>query len=98
MAQAYSCRSCGTLVTVGVPTVTLTRQVSEVLSKEFERIVVYHDWSPSSTDAPLRERAEQIWQQKCEDYFTATGNLRAVPEQCPKCEAVHSWSIALGAE
>lgn len=98
MAQAYRCRVCGWTITVGVPTVALTRQVSEILSREFGRMIVYHDWSPASTDKALREGAEKIWEEKCEEYFKATKSLHDVPAMCPSCAATHSWDIALGAD
>ncbi len=98
MAQAYRCRICGWVLTLGVPTVSMTRQVSEVLSQELGRPIVYHDWSPAAADRSLRERAERIWQEKADAYFEATKNLRTLPDLCPGCGAAHSWNISLGSE
>ncbi|MCX6021704.1 MAG: hypothetical protein NTZ05_08230 [Chloroflexi bacterium] len=46
MAQGYKCRKCGWTVTVGVPQVRITQEVSAVLSEETGRPITFHDWGP----------------------------------------------------
>ncbi|MBI4498342.1 MAG: hypothetical protein HY689_10625 [Chloroflexi bacterium] len=97
MATIYRCSKCGRTVTVGVPVHALTQEVSALLSRELARPITYHDWNPAATDRSLRERAEKIWEEKCEAYFRSSGSLRTLPETCPQCGATHSWEITLGA-
>ncbi len=98
MAQGYKCRKCGWTVTVGVPQVRITQEVSAALSEETKRPITFHDWGPHATDRELHKRGEAIWNRKVEEYYKASNNLRSVPDSCPGCGAASWWDVTLATE
>ncbi len=98
MAQGYKCRKCGWTVTVGVPQVRITQEVSAVLAAETARPITFHDLGPHAATWELHQRGEESWSQKVEEYYKASHNLRRVPDSCPGCGAANWWDVTLALE
>lgn len=95
MAQGYKCRSCGNAITLGVPQVRLTQEVSAALTAEKGRPITFHDWGPHAPDRDLHTRGEEIWDKKVQEYYQLSGNLRELPDTCPKCSTRMPWDVTI---